>query len=428
MFSQSISGSVTLLLFFYLALTLLFATFIWGLGRRHPQCIAGVDFEKDYFTDAFVLSWTTFSTVGYGVIHVSTDHHDVFKCTGITILLSLEAFVGVLFASFVCAVSFAKVGRTQSFAQVQFSDLLVVRYNSGLPLDHLDDSSHHHPRHRSGNGKNNLHLERGTAVTDFGALEKEGSEQDCVSCPILEFQLVNCLRNVPVGQIVNATINMVAHIDARQVLDADQTVKGRKSRPSKNERIGSRPTTGSDNCKVSLSRYSTLAPSFEEDATGHLISKRSFAPMHVVTRSHPVVQHTWLVRHILNEHSPILQPWVREKIQACGGRWPTSLSDFKGIRKAIGFAQILVSFHGLSNADGKRVYAHKIYELGALVVGYRFVNAQSRDHQSLRQSDSRLVNNVAEQRGGGGEPIINRRKQHYSMRSSATNVPDWIDP
>jgi hypothetical protein len=47
----------------FITLTILFALFIWGLGRANPTCIGGVDFESDYFTDAYALSWTTFSTV-----------------------------------------------------------------------------------------------------------------------------------------------------------------------------------------------------------------------------------------------------------------------------------------------------------------------------------------------------------------------------
>ena len=48
----------------FLVLTLLFAAVLYGLGHHHPKCLGGVDFyEADYFTDAFVLSWTTFSTV-----------------------------------------------------------------------------------------------------------------------------------------------------------------------------------------------------------------------------------------------------------------------------------------------------------------------------------------------------------------------------
>lgn len=47
----------------FITLTIIFALFIWALGRANPDCIGGVDFDSDYFTDAYALSWTTFSTV-----------------------------------------------------------------------------------------------------------------------------------------------------------------------------------------------------------------------------------------------------------------------------------------------------------------------------------------------------------------------------
>ena len=47
----------------FLALTMFFALIIWALGIADPSCIGGVDFTTDYFTDAYALSWTTFSTV-----------------------------------------------------------------------------------------------------------------------------------------------------------------------------------------------------------------------------------------------------------------------------------------------------------------------------------------------------------------------------
>jgi hypothetical protein len=47
----------------FITLTILFALFIWALGRANPSCLGGIDFETDYFTDAYALSWTTFSTV-----------------------------------------------------------------------------------------------------------------------------------------------------------------------------------------------------------------------------------------------------------------------------------------------------------------------------------------------------------------------------
>jgi len=47
----------------FFCITIFFALCIWGLGKANPSCIGGVDFESDFFVDAYALSWTTFSTV-----------------------------------------------------------------------------------------------------------------------------------------------------------------------------------------------------------------------------------------------------------------------------------------------------------------------------------------------------------------------------
>jgi hypothetical protein len=50
----------------FLFVTMSFALFIWIAGSYEPECVGGVDFSKNgdnYFTDAFILSWTTFATV-----------------------------------------------------------------------------------------------------------------------------------------------------------------------------------------------------------------------------------------------------------------------------------------------------------------------------------------------------------------------------
>jgi hypothetical protein len=48
---------------FFWGMTVLFATFILGFGMIKPECIGGVGFEIDRFSDAYALSWVTFATV-----------------------------------------------------------------------------------------------------------------------------------------------------------------------------------------------------------------------------------------------------------------------------------------------------------------------------------------------------------------------------
>lgn len=88
------------------------------------------DLERSKLMDAFSLSWSTFSTVGYGSTYpalstetwnaTATDKFDGNRdetCSFISFICSLEAFVGVIFAGFVGAIFFAKVARITQHAE-----------------------------------------------------------------------------------------------------------------------------------------------------------------------------------------------------------------------------------------------------------------------------------------------------------------------
>ena len=412
---------------------------------------------------------------------ISANEPDIRKCTGLTIIVSLEAFVGVLFASFMVAVTFAKVGRAQSFAQVQFSEPIVIRYGSGVLVDdsdegprdrhshhhkhhhhHLRNGSHHHLRNGSHHGSfrhsssSNMNGARHctSSVSDFGVSSTTTlDEEGLMPCPVLEFQLVNRLSDVPVGQIMDATVNMVASIDAHQVLESNhnthKTSKKKRKKKGKKDRTGLKALNSSTSIigfgdfmehsgqqnhhhrhhshhhhhshHNQSSTNPTLPQSYEEDATGHLVPQRIFSRLEVETHSHPFMQHTWIVRHSLDEDSPILKPEIRETIQACGGQWPFEMCNVKGVRRAIAFDQILVSFNGTSNADGKTVYAHKVYDFDAVIVGYRFVNMMYRSNRGTTlRTDARLINDVTEQVGGGGEPLEDESNSMSRTRTTLT--------
>ncbi len=95
----------------FLIFNALFALFILALVLRAPDCLSPslekFDFNEQ-FNDALHLSWTTFSTVGYGLISPSTAGSSAYiddpgafeddgRCLLVSFLLSFESLIGVLF-------------------------------------------------------------------------------------------------------------------------------------------------------------------------------------------------------------------------------------------------------------------------------------------------------------------------------------------
>jgi hypothetical protein len=87
----------------FLGLSVFFAILIYIVDTQQPACISGASRvgrnDRIAFGDAYHLSWTTISTVGYGVISPSltSTAEGVTRCMGINVLMATESFVGVLF-------------------------------------------------------------------------------------------------------------------------------------------------------------------------------------------------------------------------------------------------------------------------------------------------------------------------------------------
>jgi hypothetical protein len=95
----------------FLALNILFALLILAFVARAPECLSPSLGDLNFyekFNDALHLSWTTFTTVGYGLISPSTGGTSVFiddpdffddegRCLLVSFLLSFESLLGVLF-------------------------------------------------------------------------------------------------------------------------------------------------------------------------------------------------------------------------------------------------------------------------------------------------------------------------------------------
>lgn len=146
---------------------------------------------------------------------------------------------------------------------------------------------------------------------------------------------------------------------------------------------------GSKFVKAILSGFGRRHHTIVEDSTQRLVTKHIFSKLQVDSPEHPFFKRVWLVRHVLDEHSPIVTSSVRRQIKKNGGAWPDRLSNARDLRDALSFNQVLVSLTGVSNVSASDVYAQKIYDFVDINVGYQFVNILYRDSDGTLGVDVR---------------------------------------
>lgn len=307
--------------------------------------------------------------------------------------------IGVLYSGFCGAILFGKVLRIQSHAQVIFSDPLVIRYGTGVKKDDGEEAA--------------------TSMTEGGG-SVISEEQGGSANPVLEFRVINRLFNEVGGEIMDAELNVVANVD---VYDSEKDNGGsphiKVPMDSFNEADASvRDANGmSERGNFSLRLDRVLDPlrhqfsrrnrqQVIEDPSSRVTSKQMFSKMKIEANEHPFFKRVWLARHVLDEYSPILKPHVRRLIRQNRGLWPDRLNTHQGIRQSLAFNQILVSLNGVSNLSASSVYAQHIYDFVDITIGYQFVNLLYRDVDGTLGVDVYLINDVREQNGGGGEPLI----------------------
>lgn len=370
--------------FVFFGLVVIFTGFIILAANFDATCVqvGGVPLRYqggNSFTDAFSLSWTTFSGVGYGssspAISSATSNQN--DCTFITLLCSFESFIGVLYSGFCGAILFGKVLRILSNAQVMFSDPLVVRFGA----EEI--------------GKPNQ------TTTNNESMPKR------ISCPVLEFRVVNLLSDQSGGEILDATLNVVANVDATS--DSGYGSLSRGLPPSFNDtpmnsRISANSRSG---VRQSTNQHLNQPNSMDKRNNETIFSNRIFSKMRIEAPTHPFYKRIWVVQHILNESSPIVTPRTRKAIRNNGGYWPEHLNNHLGVRQSLNFNQILVSLHGISKVSASDVYAQHTYDFVDLNIGYQFVNLLFRDKDGLKV-DTALMNDVVEQSGEKGEPLIDQ--------------------
>lgn len=134
------------ILFFYLLFTFFFALLLLWAGTAYPKCVIvdgnPLSESPHALADSFALSWTTFSTVGYGMTYggISSQQPDHGRCTSVIMILTTEALVGLLYSGMCAAILFGKVNRVQSHAPVIFSHALCIMY-SDVGVNKEDDDT-----------------------------------------------------------------------------------------------------------------------------------------------------------------------------------------------------------------------------------------------------------------------------------------------
>lgn len=403
---------------FYYLQVVIYAVLYYVISLRYPACInsggsmIGDGVEAHIFADCFHLSWSTFATVGYGVIFPSTGASSFevpVSCVAMGVLGSFEAFLGVLYAGFCGAILFGKVLRSQNNAQVFFSDPIVVRFGkeelSGGSSGYITQSKKVTGDEEMGAGKSS------------DSLIMKGSEDDDdndIPCPMMEFRLVNRLHGTPSGEIVEAKLDCVAILDPK-VAKAQKDMNKEEADKSVDQlEVDENTTMGEMVSALADTKTAVRGIAFHstDSKKPHMFTKISLD-----ADEHPYFRRVWFGRHRLDENSPLLTPAARKRVKLNGGFWPKDMNNCKSIKNSIHFRHILVCINGTSNANAASVYARKVYDRVDVTVGYRFVPMIHHTDDGELKTDPYLLNVVYPQRGGGAEDVTGAPSQNSSERS-----------
>lgn len=407
------------LVFSFFVIQFLFMVFMFALlykwaGEANPDCIIVAGETFDYYNrgstlyDGFALSWTTFTTVGYGSVYVATgnelENTGDGKCLFITLISTAESFIGLLFAGICTAIMFAKIGRIQSHAQVIFSEALCVEYGKLLedntniqnqqPQNNIinsntnnkketvetdmGDSSHHtnmeDSHHTNIGGSSHDDDDDDEDYDDNSDDEPQSKKADTrrILCPVIKFQIVNQLANMGGGEILDANLNVMVR-------------KEQESYP-----------------------YEPIA---------------RFLRVNLEEPSHPFFNRVWHGRHVLNIDSPLVSVDAKRMIQNNGGYWPQELNSAQKVREHLRFSSLIITMTGISGISAESVQISKRYSRNDVAVGYSFSSLLYRDPSDTLRVDMSLTNDIREQTPNGGEQFnIDQSHIQPSIRKQSLNT------
>jgi len=357
---------------------LVFAALFVAAGNQRPECIR-VSSEKfgsnprTVFSDAFSLSWTTFTTVGYGNVYISSGNdfgtnQKAVHCSPVVALCTCEAFIGLLYAGLCGAILIGKVSRTQSRALLTFANAICLQYKE--QEDEFVDDYSTDSDVESVSDEEDLGDDYGkNSSVKHMSLRPTSNVCRLKGCPVLKFQVVNDLSNKVGGDLIDATMKIVG---------------------VKNQRTGGK-LTHSQYCRVEL-----------------------------VDFENPFFTRVWHAAHVLDDRSPLLTPRAREGIKDNGGCWPrTWLQSPKSIRKKINFQNLIITVSGVSNISASTVYAYKQYKFSDVIVGFNFAPlVYENEKTGVLKVDMDLINDVIEQQIGEGDDHLRNSSESRDLATA----------
>ncbi|KAL7533966.1 hypothetical protein ACHAXR_005553 [Thalassiosira sp. AJA248-18] len=391
-FTASFTGVFMTFMFIYCVLCLVFGGLLLVAGNAEPNCIVasgapfGADTPHTKFSDAFALSWTTFTTVGYGMTYTTTgsDFGDTkpHECSWVVFLSTTEAFLGLLFAGMCAAILFGKVNRVQSHANLIFCNAVCLQYEE--MEDEIDDPDYGESERSRGapptpvavpdfddDEESGLEMIGATPVAPAQSQEESKFVDQFNGCPILKFQVVNELCNREGGELVDCIMKVVGI-----------KFKGPDGR----------------------------------------VTHSQYVRVNLVDFEHPFLSRVWHGVHILDSTSPLLTDRARQRIRENNGSWPSTWFDPEVIRSKLEFHDLIVTVAGISNVSAVTVHAYKRYKIGDVLIGYNFAPIVFRDTETGKLDvDLSMCNDVREQYGIRGEDLSIRRsgsKESLSRLSS----------
>eukprot|EP00984_Skeletonema_dohrnii_P005747 scaffold2034_cov113-Skeletonema_dohrnii-CCMP3373.AAC.8 len=370
-----------------MAVMVLFAWFLMLAGNAQPACIvaAGSPFgESDTedatrFSDAFALSWTTFTTVGYGMIYTAVGGDfqpngpegelaiEPGQCSWVVFLCTAEAFLGLLYAGMCAAILFGKYEEVEEFdededeednAVVDEVEVQVDEFEEQGGSNKLNLSAIEMPIEEEMDEENPLTVDT-TMNQSQSPLEESAFIDQFNGCPVLKFQVVNELCNEEGSEIVDAIMKVVG-----------VKFKGQ----------------------------------------GDRITHSQYVRVNLVDFEHPFFSRVWHGVHILDSTSPLLTDKARQTIQANNGSWPSSWFEHPNIiQEKLDFEDLILTVAGVSNVSAVTVHAYKRYKIGDVLIGYNFAPLVFRDRKTgITEVDLALANDVREQNGMPGEDLTER--------------------